>query len=259
MPLQRERAFGRALTEQLKAKSRGRRRAHQKSITCDVPVHGKPNDLRPTLELVDRAFHTLVIPKRNVRSLDVSHVAEVEKAIAELGFDVPVLIDEANEVLDGVVRVEAAKRLGIETVPRIVARHLTPKQKRLLRVAANRLVEKGTWALGELKIVLEELIVENVPLDVTGFSLDEIDHVLLDDECDTPEIGPLEPYSQAIARRGDIFVLGQQRLMCGDARRQSPDRTALPLALPRPEEQLASPRHLPTVSGGGGPIRWTQY
>jgi DNA modification methylase len=145
-------------------------------------------------------------------------VSEVEKAIAELGFDVPVLIDEANEVLDGVVRVEAAKRLGIDTVPCIVARHLTPTQKRLLRLATNRLAETGTWDLQELKIVMEELIVENVPLDVTGFSLDEIDQVLLDDECDTVEAGPLEPHSQAVARRGDIFVLGQQRVICGDAR-----------------------------------------
>jgi ParB-like chromosome segregation protein Spo0J len=69
-----------------------------------------------------------------------------------LGFCDPVLIDERNAVLDGVVRVEAAKLLGLPHIPCIRADHLTTSERRLLRMALNRLSEKGSWHLDELKL-----------------------------------------------------------------------------------------------------------
>jgi DNA modification methylase len=211
---------GRPFLELLKVKSRGRRATLKATASFPAPSSGRRNDLRPTLELVERALLDLILPARNVRKLEAAHVAEVARAIAELGFNHPVLINESNQVIDGVVRAEAAKRLGIDSVPCIVARHLTASQQRQLRLALNRLQEKGSWDLGELKFVIEELILEEVSLDVTGFTVGEIDQILLDAGPASTEAGPLEPETdqEAVAKLGDIYEMGSHRLICGDAR-----------------------------------------
>jgi hypothetical protein len=130
----------------------------------------------------------------------------------------PAVVDETNEVLDGVVRIEAAKLLGMTSVPCVVIRHLTAAQKKQFRLAVNRLQEKGHWDLGQVKTVMQELIFEDVSLEVTGFTLEEQDQILLDGEPATIEIGPLEPEGKAVARLGDVFVLGDHMVVCGDAR-----------------------------------------
>ena len=86
----------------------------------------------------------------------------------------------------------------METIPCIRIDHLDEIQQRLLRLAVNRLGEKGAWDLDELKVEFTELIIKDAPIEVTGFSLDEIDHVLLDDDSGI-ENGELEPASGAIA------------------------------------------------------------
>jgi DNA modification methylase len=88
----------------------------------------------------------------------------------------------------------------------------------VLRLAANRLAEKGQWDLEALKIEFEELIVLDAPIEITGFSPPETDHVILGDAAESLEQGPLEPDSAAaVARVGDIFRLGPHRVICGDA------------------------------------------
>lgn len=176
------------------------------------------NDLLPALRREDRDLASLRMAGRKVRVLDPGHVREVAASIRTLGFSVPVIIDQDGTILDGVVRVEAAKMLGLGTVPCIVADHLTAAEKRVLRLAVNRLGEKGGWDLGELRLEFEELIVEDAPIEITGFSLAEIDEIRLDDEVGTPEVGPLEPEGTPVARIGDAFRLGPHRLICGDAR-----------------------------------------
>jgi predicted component of type VI protein secretion system len=109
--------LGRSFTEQLKAKSRGRRQSLKDSAARAPLAHPGRHDLRPGLDVVERDIRDLVIPTRNVRATDPAHVAEVARAIAELGFGVPAVVDETNEVLDGVVRIEAAKLLGMTGVP----------------------------------------------------------------------------------------------------------------------------------------------
>ena len=93
-----------------------------------------------------------------------------------MGFCDPVLIDGQNGVLDGIVRVEAAKLLGLPHIPCIRANHLSASERRLVRMALNRLGEKGSWDFDELKFELEELIVENAPIEITGFSMTEIEY-----------------------------------------------------------------------------------
>ena len=152
--------------------------------------------------------------------MDIDHVNEVAASINAAGFSEPVLIDEADNLLNGVVRVEAAKRLGISSIPCIVAKHLTATERRVLRLALNRLQEKGSWDFDTLKLEFEGLILEDVSLEAAGFSSAEIDQVLLDDEAAVVEQGPLapEPGREPIAKLGEIYSLGKHKIICGDAR-----------------------------------------
>ena len=122
-------------------------------------------------------------------------------------------------MLDGESRLEAARRLGLAKISCVRVDHLTENEQRLLRLAVNRLVEKGSWDLDELKIEFEELILAEAPIEITGFSLDEIDQIVLGDEPSAIEAGPLAPApgATAVTQGGDVFRLGRHKLVCGDA------------------------------------------
>ena len=162
----------------------------------------------------------LVAPTRNVRGCEAGHVREVANAISTLGFKVPLLIDGEGRIIDGVVRVEAAKLLNLPTIPCIVVDTLTRAELKLLRIEINRTGEKNIWKLDDLKLELEELILEEMPIEITGFEAVEIDAILSDIEPAAVEPGPIEPQAGqgAIARPGDVFLLGPHRVACGDAR-----------------------------------------
>lgn len=160
-----------------------------------------------------------MLPKRNVRRIDPVQVREVIASISALGFVAPVLIDQTGSVLDGAIRVEAARAMGLSTIPCIPISHLSANEQRLLRIALNRHQEKGHWDLDTLKLEFQELMIEDIPIEVSGFSLPEIDQIVFDGEAEVAEGGPLEPTDEipAIARPGDHFLLGDHELICGDA------------------------------------------
>ena len=210
---------GKTLQNALRAKSRHRREQLAGLAATSPAPHPIRNDLVPKLELVERAPADLVVPARNVREIDAVHVSEVATSISSLGFCDPVLIDERNRVLNGVARVEAAKLLGLPGIPCIRANHLSVSERRLVRLALNRLGEKGSWDFDELKLELEELILDDVPVEITGFSMTEVDQIVIGDEPAAVEAGPLapEPDAKPIAQTGDIFVMGEHRILCGDS------------------------------------------
>ncbi len=144
---------------------------------------------------------------------------EIAAAITELGFCDPILIGKENVVLDGEARLEAAKLHGLDRIPCIQVGHLNEKEQRVLRLAVNRLAEKGDWDLNQLRIEFEELIIEEAPIEISGFTPDEIDQIIIEDEVEAVEQGPLGPDESAvaIARAGDVFELGPHRVVCGDA------------------------------------------
>ena len=144
---------------------------------------------------------------------------EVANSISTLGFCAPVLVGKDNLVLDGAF---ASRRRGFwasARAPCIRIEHLSENEQRVMRLAVNRLGEKGEWNLDELKIEFEELILNDAPIEVSGFSLDEIDHILLGEADEAVEQGPLAPEADAVAvaRLGDIFELGPHRVVCGSA------------------------------------------
>jgi DNA modification methylase len=206
-----------AFTDQLRQKSR-HRRDQQERLAKASAARPRRNDILPRLELSDIRIADLRPSPRKVRKLDPAHVREVASSISALGFCVPLLVGRDNEIIHGEVRYEAAKQLGLDRLPCVRIEHLSPEEQRVLRLAVNRLAEKGEWDLDALKIEFDELIVTDAPIEITGFSPAEIDHVILGDAAEGLEQGPLEPDSAtAVATVGDIFQLGPHRIVCGDA------------------------------------------
>jgi DNA modification methylase len=212
-------ALGYAFGDQLKGKSRRRRERLARLAAASAGSHSVRNDVLPPLELVHIAPKDLRTLARKLRKIDPAHVREVASSVSSLRFCDPVLIGKNNLVLDGEIRLEAAKLLGLSTVPCVRVDHLTEGEQRTLRLAINRLGEKGQWNLDELKIEFEELILADAPIESSGFSVDEIDHIRLDEGPGAKEAGPLEPQpgSISVTGLGDVFRLGDHRIICGDA------------------------------------------
>jgi hypothetical protein len=204
----------RSLTGSLKTKSR-RRREDLKLLAASSPrVRATRNDLLPPLDLAYLLLEDLRMPVREVRKLDPVHVREVANSISTLGFCAPILVGKDNLVLDGAARVQAARLLDLGRAPCIRIEYLSEKEERVLRLAINRLGEKGEWNLDELKIEFEDLILADAPIEISGFTLDEIDQIVLGEVDDAVERGPLapEPDAVAVARPAMFLRLGPTAL-----------------------------------------------
>src|SRR5262249_18183994 len=134
----------------------------------------------------------------------------------------PILIDETQTILAGHARLEAAKRLGMSEVPTLCIIGLTESEKRAVVIADNRLPEKAVWDFDLLKEHFKDLIEIDFDVELTGFSTGEIDLVIdgkpaskTSDAADDLT-GPM-PAGPAVSRVGDIWELGQYRVICGDA------------------------------------------
>ena len=143
---------------------------------------------------------------------------------AKFGFCNPVLIDDDKLIIAGHGRVEAAKLLGIAAVPTCRLSHLSEADKRAYILADNKLAEKAGWDKQLLAIELQCLIDLDVEIELTGFEMPEIDIILEDArEADGASSGPEDSVPQhssgpAVTRTGDLWLLGNHRLLCADAR-----------------------------------------
>jgi ParB-like nuclease domain len=208
-----------SLTAQLKRKDRRTREGVKRLAAAGAAPRLMRNDVLPNLERIELPLSELRSPKRKVRKSDPGHVMEVAASISEFGFSCPVLIGKNNNVLDGQIRVDAAKLLGLPHVPCVRLTHLSEVAERAFSLAARRLGEKGQWDLAELKVELEELILEDAPIEVTGFMPEEFDQIMMGEETSSAERGPVAPKPGAapVARVGDVYGLGQHRVICGDS------------------------------------------
>jgi len=163
---------------------------------------------------------------RNARTHPSKQIDQIEKSITACGFVVPVLIDENSMLLAGHGRLEAAKRLGLKTIPAIRIRGLSEAKKRALLIADNKIADNAGWDRERLAIELPELaeilIEENLDISITGFEAAEIDQLVSDFEENTED--PADSLNTTwlslavVSEPGDVWQLGQHRLMCGDAR-----------------------------------------
>nr|DAJ92796.1 MAG TPA: adenine specific DNA methyltransferase [Caudoviricetes sp.] len=158
---------------------------------------------------------------RNARTHSKDQVAQIAASIAEFGFTNPILAGSDGIIVAGHGRLAAAQKLGLEIVPVVVLDHLTPTQRRALVIADNRIAENADWDLDVLRVELEALQLEGFDLDITGFDADALADLIAGDEPDfdgqTDEDAVPEVVETPISRPGDVWIMGQHRLLCGDA------------------------------------------
>ena len=157
----------------------------------------------------------LVPYARNPRDND-PHVARMAAAIREFGFRIPIVARSDGTVVDGHLRLKAARQLGLQEVPVALADELSDAQVKAFRLLANRSATWAAWDEGLLTLELEELQAMAYDVGHTGFDAAEIDALLaeptskgLTDPDEVPE-----PPAEPITKRGDVWVLGRHRLMC---------------------------------------------
>jgi DNA modification methylase len=155
-------------------------------------------------------------PRRNDQAVE-----QMAGVIREFGFRIPVVARSTGEVVDGHLRLKAAHALGLESVPVVLADELSDAQIKAFRLLANRSATWAEWDEELLRLELEELRLEDFDLALTGFDPDELDDLLADPE---PEGGGLtddnavpEVTEHPISRPGDVWLLGEHRVLCGDA------------------------------------------
>jgi DNA modification methylase len=161
---------------------------------------------------------------RNARTHSKKQVKQIAASIDRFGFTNPVLVSDDHEIIAGHGRVAAANVLGLAAVPTIALSHMSAAERRAYVLADNKLALNAGWDRDMLAIELQGLIDLDFDVELTGFSLAEID-IVLDDareaavqSVDEPEDHVPVSLGEAVSRTGDVWKLGRHRLVCGDAR-----------------------------------------
>lgn len=172
------------------------------------------------LTIEQRPLSELRPAGRQARHHNARQLAGIKKSIEQFGFVSPVLIDAGGKVLAGNARLAVAKQLGMTHVPAVVVDHLTDAEKRAFVLADNRLAELGSWNKEVLALELEELssMVLEFSLEVTGFSLPEIEAIQFGGGGHSSRGEDIpEPREETVSQLGDLWRLGEHRLLVGDA------------------------------------------
>jgi DNA modification methylase len=172
-----------------------------------------------TPKIETRSVADLIPYASNSRTHSDAQVAQIAASIKEFGWTNPILIDGENTIIAGHGRLLAARKLGLDKVPAIVLDHLTKPQQRALVIADNQLALNAGWDMDMLKAEIEDLNLEDFDISLLGFDDKFLDGLLdpeptegLTDEDAVPEV-PETPKTVL----GDVWVLGNHRLMCGDS------------------------------------------
>ena len=158
---------------------------------------------------------------RNARTHSAEQVAQVAASIVEFGWTNPILVGADGVIIAGHARLLAARKLGMTEVPVIVLDHLSETQRRALVIADNRLAMNAGWDEEMLRVELESLQVDGFNLDIVGFSDEEIEALLQEPEearaGNTDDDAVPETPETAVTAPGDVWILGEHRLLCGDS------------------------------------------
>ena len=172
------------------------------------------------LKIELRQVAALIPYIRNAKQHSDAQVAQIAASITEFGWGAPILVDGQNNVIAGHGRLLAARKLGMTEVPVVPMAHLTDIQRRALILADNKIGENASWDDELLGLELAELKDGGFDLGITGFSPDEWDALIagdastdgLTDEDQVPEVT-----ENPISRAGDVWLLGDHKVLCGDA------------------------------------------
>lgn len=179
------------------------------------------HDTRKVMQLKIKQVEvkSLIPYVRNSRTHSDAQVAQIAASIKEFGWTNPILVDGTNGIIAGHGRLLAARKLGQTEVPVIELAHMTESQKKAYVIADNQLAMNAGWDTSMLTLELSDLKEAGFSLDILGFDPKELDNLLepeqvdgLTDDDAVPEV-PEEPKTKL----GDIYQLGNHRLMCGDS------------------------------------------
>ena len=171
------------------------------------------------LQVAWRPLAELIPYARNPRTHSDAQVAQIAASVREFGWTVPVLVDGANGIIAGHGRVLAARKLGLDRVPVIELAHMSETQKRAYVLADNQLALNAGWDEALLRLELADLKDLGVDLGLIGFGAGELERLLAGESktgLTEDDEAPALP-EQAITQPGDLWVVGEHRLLCGDA------------------------------------------
>lgn len=168
-----------------------------------------------------RPISALIPYARNARTHSDEQVAQIAASMCEWGWTNPVLIDSDGQILAGHGRVLAARKLGYEECPVMVAEGWTQAQKRAYILADNRIAENAGWNEDLLRLELADLQEADFDLALTGFDADELLEIMAGEETttegDSDEDAVPEVPETPVSRSADVWLLGKHRLLCGDS------------------------------------------
>ena len=179
---------------------------------------------QPDLPVIVRPIDGLKANPRNARKHTPSQIAKLTKAVKAFGFTAPIIVGSDDEILAGHARLQAAKAAGLVEVPTISLAHLKSEDQRAFMLGDNMLAGLSTWDDDLLKIELLDL--GNFDLGLTladlGFDTPEMNRILFTEDNGKMAVeddeAPPAVAAVAVSAVGDVWVLGQHRLVCGDAR-----------------------------------------
>lgn len=171
-----------------------------------------------------RPTTSLVPARRNARTHSRKQIRQIADSITRFGFTNPILVDGDGAIIAGHGRVAAAKLLGIDQVPVVAFGDLSPKERQAYALADNKLALNAGWDQELLAREFQELVEAGFEVELTGFSLAEVDFTL--DAARQQQPGPedieadrfIPMAATAVSRPGDLWRLGPHQLLCGDAR-----------------------------------------
>ena len=178
-----------------------------------------PIAIRSRLAVTYRTVGDLIPDPRNARTHPKRQIDQLKASIDAFGFTNPILADPEGHIIAGHGRLQAARAMGLTEVPTIILSGLSDIQKRALRIADNKIALNAGWDLEILQLELSELASIDVDIDLTltGFSTGEIDVILTPaGDPDDEVIPPVPPTPRT--KPGDIWILGEHRVGCGDGR-----------------------------------------
>lgn len=174
------------------------------------------------LEIVYKNVDELLPYVNNARTHDEMQINQIASSIKEFGFNSPIAIDNDNMILCGHGRLLGAKKLGLKEVPTVCLSHLTPQEKKAYILADNKIALNSGWDFDLLKLEFEDLKSVDFDLSLTGFSDNEINDLFNDIDQKEVKDDDFDVDSQTSdvnikSALGDIWILGEHRLMCGDS------------------------------------------
>ncbi len=255
-------------------------------MTLNPSPLGRPDETHRTSTTIEPMAITRLRPHpRNARTHSKKQIRQIADSIQKFGFTNPILISDDDEIIAGHGRVAAAKLLGMSSVPTLRLAHLNEAQRRAYVIADNKLALKAGWDREILAVELQALIDLDFDVEITGFTIPEIE-VLIDGtrepvpartQCksnaderphtrDADETQhepnpddarlPLQPVAAAVTKRGDLWLAGEHRLLCGDPR--SADTFGRLMAGECADVVFTDPPHCASIAGHAGALARTR-